>query len=100
MLREVLTDEWGFDGLVMSDWYAARSTEPAANAGLDLVMHGPDGPWGERLVAAVRDGHVPEAAVDAKVLRLLPQPEGPTNTMKPPSGMSRVTPFTARTPPA
>jgi beta-glucosidase len=55
----------------MSDWYAARSTEPAANAGLDLVMPGPGGPWGDQLVAAVRGGRVPEAAVDDKVLRLL-----------------------------
>jgi beta-glucosidase len=71
MLQEILKDEWGFDGVVMSDWYAARSTEPAANAGLDLVMPGPGGPWGERLVAAVRDGRVPEGAIDDKVLRLL-----------------------------
>jgi beta-glucosidase len=71
MLQDILKDEWGFDGVVMSDWYAARSTEPAARAGLDLVMPGPGGPWGERLVAAVRDGRVPEAAIDAKVLRLL-----------------------------
>ena len=48
-----------------------RPVEPAANAGLDLVMPGPGGPWGDRLVAAVRDGRVPEAAVDDKLLRLL-----------------------------
>jgi beta-glucosidase len=71
MLQAILTDEWGFDGVVMSDWYAARSTTPAANAGLDLVMPGPTGPWGEQLVAAVGDGRVPEAAIDAKVLRVL-----------------------------
>jgi beta-glucosidase len=71
MLREVLKDEWGFDGVVMSDWFAARSTEPAANAGLDLVMPGPGGPWGDKLVAAVRAGRVAEATVDDKLLRLL-----------------------------
>ena len=71
LLVEVLKDEWGFDGVVMSDWFAARSTEPAANAGLDLVLPGPGGPWGDRLVAAVREGRVREAAVDDKLLRLL-----------------------------
>jgi beta-glucosidase len=71
MVRDVLKDEWGFDGVVMSDWYAGRSTEAAGSAGLDLVMPGPTGPWGEALVQAVRDGRVSEAAVDDKVLRLL-----------------------------
>jgi beta-glucosidase len=71
MLQEILHDEWGWDGLVMSDWTAARTTEAAANAALDLVMPGPDGPWGDALVAAVREGRVSEAAVDEKVLRLL-----------------------------
>jgi beta-glucosidase len=71
LLRDVLKDEWGFDGVVVSDWYAGRSTEPAAGAGLDLVMPGPTGPWGDALVAAVREGRVSEAAVDDKVLRLL-----------------------------
>ena len=57
--------------LVMSDWGAARHTERAGNAALDLVMPGPDGPWGDALVDAVRDGRVSEAAVDEKVRRLL-----------------------------
>src|SRR3954447_9284714 len=71
LLREVLKDEWDWDGLVMSDWFAARTTEPAANGGLDLAMPGPSGPWGDALVEAVRDGRVSEAAVDDKVLRIL-----------------------------
>ncbi|MFI6624608.1 beta-glucosidase [Streptomyces sp. NPDC050528] len=71
LLRQVLHDDWDFDGLVMSDWFAARTTEPSARAALDLVMPGPIGPWGDALVAAVRKGKVDEARVDDKVLRLL-----------------------------
>ena len=61
----------GWDGLVMSDWGAGRHTERAGNAALDLIMPGPDGPWGDALVEAVRDGRVSEAEVDEKVRRLL-----------------------------
>ena len=64
-----LRDSW--DGLVMTDWGAGRHTERAGNAALDLIMPGPDGPWGEALVEAVRDGRVSEAEVDEKVRRLL-----------------------------
>src|SRR3954466_1989878 len=71
MLAGVLEAEWGFDGVVMSDWYAARSTERAANAALELAMPGPTGPGGDALVAAVRDGRVSEAAIDDKILRIL-----------------------------
>ena len=71
LLRGVLKDEWGFTGPVISDWAATRSTVASARGGLDLVMPGPAGPWGERLVAAVRAGEVSEADIDDKVLRLL-----------------------------
>jgi len=71
LLRTPLCTEWGFDGVVVSDWTAVRSTEPSARARQDLVMPGPRGPWGEALVQAVRDGQVPESAVDEKVRRLL-----------------------------
>ncbi len=74
LLRGILHDEWGYDGLVMSDWTAARSTEPAARAALDLVMPGPAsrfGPWGDALAEAVQDGRVDEDLIDDKVLRIL-----------------------------
>ncbi|MEU3979201.1 glycoside hydrolase family 3 C-terminal domain-containing protein [Streptomyces sp. NPDC026672] len=71
LLRGVLKEEWGYDGAVISDWAATRTTVPTANAGLDLVMPGPDGPWGEALVEAVRRGEVDEAVIDDKVLRLM-----------------------------
>jgi len=71
LLAEPLKGEWSFDGVVMSDWTATRSTDAAARAALDLAMPGPPGPWGDALVAAVRVGAVPEAAIDDKVRRLL-----------------------------
>ncbi len=71
LLRDLLKTEWGFRGVVVSDWSATTSTVPSARGGLDLIMPGPRGPWGDRLVAAVRAGKVPEAEIDDKVSRLL-----------------------------
>lgn len=71
LLHDLLKGEWGFDGVVVSDWSATTSTVPSALAGLDLVMPGPSGPWGEKLIAAVRAARVPESVVDDKVARLL-----------------------------
>ena len=67
----VLKSEWGWDGLLMSDWGATKTAAPAANGGLDLVMPGPAGPWGDQLVAAVRSGAVAEATIDDHLARLL-----------------------------
>ena len=58
--RDVLQDEWGFDGVTMTDWFAGRSLEPSANAALDLCMPGPWSPWALGLVDAVLDGRVAE----------------------------------------
>ncbi len=70
LLDTPLNDEWGFDGVVISDWTAVRSLESAKHA-QDLVMPGPDGPWGEALVEAVRSGDIDEAVIDRKVRRIL-----------------------------
>jgi len=71
LLHDLLKTEWGFRGVVVSDWSAAYTTVPSAQAGLDLVMPGPHGPWGDHLVAEVRAGAVAEADIDDKVARLI-----------------------------
>src|SRR5690242_16608010 len=71
LLTDLLKDEWGFDGVVISDWYGTHSTAPAAQAGLDLEMPGPPQHFGDKLAAAMRAGEVDEAIVDDKVRRLL-----------------------------
>jgi beta-glucosidase len=67
----IVKGEWGYSGLIMSDWFATKTTAPSANGGLDLVMPGPDGPWGRALVDAVRVGEVAESVVDDHLRRLL-----------------------------
>ncbi|MFI6731613.1 glycoside hydrolase family 3 protein [Nonomuraea sp. NPDC050451] len=71
LVNGVLKGEWGFDGFVVSDWTAVRTTEAAALGGTDVAMPGPHGPWGEKLEAAVREGRVPESVVDDRVRRVL-----------------------------
>ena len=68
---EILKREWGFDGVVVSDWRAARDTVASALGGLDIAMPAMDNPWGPALVEAVRAGLVPEEVIDDKVLRVL-----------------------------
>ncbi|WP_349428499.1 glycoside hydrolase family 3 C-terminal domain-containing protein [Microbacterium sp. LWS13-1.2] len=70
LLETPLNSEWGFDGVVISDWTAVRSIESAKHS-QDLAMPGPEGPWGDALVEAVRSGDVDEAAIDRKVVRIL-----------------------------
>ena len=70
-LMTILRDEWGFEGFVVSDWFASASTQGAVRAGLDLQMPGPDRFYGAPLAAAVRDGSVAELEADLPVRRLL-----------------------------
>ena len=71
LLTTILRDEWGFDGLVISDWWATHTTADAANAGLDLEMPGPSQYRGDKLVTAISDGEVDEATIDALARRVL-----------------------------
>jgi beta-glucosidase len=71
LLTEVLKREWGFDGMVMSDWGAVHTTVEAANAGLDLEMPGPARYYGDMLVKAVRNTQVDMAQLDDNVRRVL-----------------------------
>lgn len=71
LLTEILRNEWGFEGVVVSDWFeAVKSTAASVNAGLDLEMPSPR--WrGEQLLRAVEQGEVAEATIDESVRRLL-----------------------------
>ncbi|MEU6565069.1 beta-glucosidase [Nocardia nova] len=70
LLDEPLEGAWGFDGVVVSDWTAVRSTDGAAR-GTDLCMPGPSPLWGQALADAIAAGTVPESAIDEKVRRIL-----------------------------
>jgi beta-glucosidase len=69
--RGVLKGEWGFDGVIVSDWHAARATAATANGGLDIAMPAAGSPWGAQLVAAVKSGEVPIEVIDEQVRRVL-----------------------------
>jgi beta-glucosidase len=71
LLRDVLRGEWGFDGLVVSDWFGTHSAVASLRAGLDLEMPGPPRERGTVLLAAVERGEVAEAELDASVERVL-----------------------------
>jgi beta-glucosidase len=72
LLADPLLGEWGFDGVVVSDWYATRSPN-AVQAGVGLVMPGPADQWRDAVLAGVREGSIsPEAVADGarRLLRL------------------------------
>ena len=69
--NQVLRKQWGFDGIVMSDWSATYDAVGAVNGGLDLEM--PRAKWmnKENLIPAIKAGKVKEATIDEKVKRIL-----------------------------
>lgn len=71
LLTQVLREEWGFEGLVVSDWGAVNDRVAGLAAGLDLEMPTSDGRTDAQLVAAVRDGSLDESVVDVAAGRVL-----------------------------
>lgn len=71
LLTEVLRDEWGFKGYVMSDWGAVSGRVEGLEAGLDLEMPSSGGINDRKIVEAVRAGKLDEAVVDQAVERIL-----------------------------
>lgn len=73
LLTEILRGEWGFEGLVVTDWFAGQDPAAQVRAGNDLLMPGTDGQE-EAILEALREGRLDEAFVDrnlAKVLQLV-----------------------------
>jgi len=71
LLHDVLKEEWGYDGFVVSDWGAVHDRPAALKAGLELEMPGPRADRVQAVVEAVRSGELDESVVDAAVARLL-----------------------------
>ena len=71
LLSEILKDEWGFEGLVVSDWGAVHDRVAALKAGLDWEMPGPKPSRVKAVVEAVRSGELDEAVLDEAVRRIL-----------------------------
>src|ERR1700739_2141294 len=69
--NEILKKEWGFDGIVMSDWGATHDGVAAANGGLDLEMPSPLFMNRETLLPALKDARISIETIDDKVRRIL-----------------------------
>lgn len=71
LLTDILRDEWGFDGFVVSDWGAVNDRVAGIKAGLDLEMPPSCGVNDRLIEKAVRDGSLDEAVLDRTVVRIL-----------------------------
>lgn len=71
LLTDILRNEWGFEGLVMSDWGAVADHVAAIKAGLDLEMPGKGPASTEEIIKAVHSGQLDEAILNRAVLRVL-----------------------------
>lgn len=71
LLVEILKEEWGFEGLVVSDWGAVHDRVAALQGGVDLEMPGPRDRRVKAVIAAVQAGTLDEAVLDEAVRRIL-----------------------------
>ena len=71
LLTDILKNEWGFEGLVVSDWGAVHDRAASLKGGLDLEMPGPQERRVKAVVEAVRSGELDEAILDESVRRIL-----------------------------
>lgn len=71
LLTEVLRDEWGFEGYVMSDWGAVNDRVAALKAGLELEMPSSNGVNDAEIIKAVKEGTLEESVLDLAVERIL-----------------------------
>jgi beta-glucosidase len=75
MLNKILRDEWGFQGVVVSDWAAVHSTTKSLKNGLDIEMGTPKAFHefflADQLIVAVKSGEISEAEIDVHVKRIL-----------------------------
>jgi len=71
LLTDILRDEWGFDGYVVSDWGATNNRVKGIKAGMDLEMPGDSKDNTNKIIAAVQNGELDEALLDRSVERIL-----------------------------
>ncbi len=71
LLTEILRDEWGFDGLVVTDWIATYDRPVAIHAGLDLEMPSSNGAWDKRVASALTAGTLSEEDLDTACGRVV-----------------------------
>lgn len=71
LLTDILKDEWGFDGFVVSDWFGVSERVKSVQAGLELEMPSSNGVSDKKIIHAVQNGSLGESAIDKALERLL-----------------------------
>lgn len=72
LLHEILRKEWGFDGMVVTDWGGDNDHSAGVRAGSNLVMSAPGANLARKLLASVKSGALAEAVLDDRLREMLP----------------------------